>query len=109
MRSVILTMFALAAAARADVTIVVDRNMGDAAAYLPDASPVKWHLAHTSWFFETFVLDAHVAGYRLFEPSFRVLFNSYYNGIGDKHPRHQPVGILAKIVDCRRSTGLPGA
>src|SRR3989440_634762 len=62
---------------------------------MPDASPVKWHLAHTSWFFETFVLDAHLAGYRLFEPSFRVLFNSYYNGIGDKHPRPQR-GLLSR-------------
>ncbi|HUE38583.1 MAG TPA: DinB family protein, partial [Candidatus Binatia bacterium] len=54
---------------------------------MPDASPVKWHLAHTSWFFETFVLEAAVAGYRPFHPQFRVLFNSYYNAVGDRHPR----------------------
>ena len=54
---------------------------------MPDASPVKWHLAHTSWFFETFVLAPNVAGYRPFHPDFKALFNSYYNAVGDKHPR----------------------
>jgi len=54
---------------------------------MPDASPVKWHLAHTTWFFETFILEPHLPGYRAFDPAYRVLFNSYYNGIGDKHPR----------------------
>jgi len=56
---------------------------------MPDASPVKWHLAHTTWFFETFILERHEPGFRPFHPAFRVLFNSYYNGIGDKHPRPQ--------------------
>ena len=56
---------------------------------MPDASPVKWHLAHTSWFFETFLLDAALAGYRSYDPAFRILFNSYYNAVGDKHPRPQ--------------------
>jgi len=54
---------------------------------MPDASPVKWHLAHASWFFETFVLAPHQPGYRVFDPAYRVLFNSYYNAVGDKHPR----------------------
>ena len=62
---------------------------------MPDASPVKWHLAHTSWFFETFVLAAHVVGYRAFDPTFRTLFNSYYNAVGDKHPRPQR-GLLSR-------------
>jgi ergothioneine biosynthesis protein EgtB len=62
---------------------------------MPDASPVKWHLAHTSWFFETFLLDAALAGYRPYDPAFRVLFNSYYNAIGDKHPRPQR-GLISR-------------
>lgn len=56
---------------------------------MPDASPVKWHLAHTTWFFETFVLAPHLAGFRPFDAAFRVLFNSYYNGVGAQHPRPQ--------------------
>ena len=54
---------------------------------MPDASPVKWHLAHTTWFFETFILERFEPGFQPFHPAFRVLFNSYYNGVGDKHPR----------------------
>jgi ergothioneine biosynthesis protein EgtB len=54
---------------------------------MPDASPTKWHLAHTSWFFETFILGTRVAGYRPFHPRFAFLFNSYYNAAGDRHAR----------------------
>jgi ergothioneine biosynthesis protein EgtB len=50
----------------------------------PEASPAKWHLAHTSWFFETFILSSHLAGYRPFSSQFRDLFNSYYNAIGQQ-------------------------
>lgn len=50
----------------------------------PEASPVKWHLAHTSWFFETFILTPHLSGYRPLNPRFRDLFNSYYNAIGEQ-------------------------
>ena len=48
----------------------------------PEASPAKWHLAHTSWFFETFILSGHLKDYRPFHPQFRSLFNSYYNAVG---------------------------
>ncbi len=56
---------------------------------MPDASPTKWHLAHTTWFFETFVLRAHATGYRPFDPAFEYLFNSYYEAVGPRHPRPQ--------------------
>jgi ergothioneine biosynthesis protein EgtB len=62
---------------------------------MPDASPVKWHLAHTSWFFETFILCEHVTGYQPFNPAFRVLFNSYYHAVGDRHPRLER-GMLSR-------------
>ena len=62
---------------------------------MPDASPVKWHLAHTTWFFETFVLERFIRGYRHFDPRYRVLFNSYYNAAGDKHPRPDR-GLLSR-------------
>ncbi len=54
---------------------------------MPDASPAKWHLAHTTWFFETFLLRDHVPGYRLHDESWAYLFNSYYEGEGERHPR----------------------
>jgi ergothioneine biosynthesis protein EgtB len=56
---------------------------------MPDASPTKWHLAHTSWFFETFVLRPFAARYRPFDPAYEYLFNSYYEAVGPRHPRAQ--------------------
>ena len=62
---------------------------------MPDASPVKWHLAHTTWFFETFVLERALEDYRAFAPEFRVLFNSYYVTVGARHPRPER-GMLSR-------------
>ncbi|MEO8058896.1 MAG: ergothioneine biosynthesis protein EgtB [Burkholderiales bacterium] len=56
---------------------------------MPDASPTKWHLAHITWFFETFILERFEPAFKPFDASFRVLFNSYYQGVGEMHPRAQ--------------------
>jgi ergothioneine biosynthesis protein EgtB len=60
---------------------------------MPDASPTKWHLAHTTWFFETFILG--LANKAVFDPVYGFLFNSYYNALGDRHPRAQR-GLLTR-------------
>ena len=62
---------------------------------MADVSPPKWHLAHVSWFFETFVLKPFLPDYREFHPQFAVLFNSYYEGAGAMHPRPQR-GLLSR-------------
>jgi ergothioneine biosynthesis protein EgtB len=62
---------------------------------MPDASPTKWHRAHTTWFFETFVLVPHVRGYRVFDEAFGFMFNSYYESIGPHHPRPSR-GLLSR-------------
>jgi ergothioneine biosynthesis protein EgtB len=62
---------------------------------MPDASPVKWHLAHTTWFFETFVLARFAAAHRAFHPAYRFLFNSYYNAVGEQFARPQR-GMLSR-------------
>ena len=73
----------------------------------PDASPAKWHLAHTSWFFETFVLRDHVPGYVLHDERWPYLFNSYYEGEGERHARPRR-GMLSRpsldeVRDWRRA------
>ncbi len=62
---------------------------------MPDASPTKWHLAHTTWFFETVVLQPLARGYRVFDPQYHYLFNSYYESLGPRHPRPQR-GLLTR-------------
>ncbi|MBV9904998.1 MAG: ergothioneine biosynthesis protein EgtB [Alphaproteobacteria bacterium] len=62
---------------------------------MPDASPTKWHLAHTTWFFETVVLGKFAPGYRPFDERYAYLFNSYYEGLGPRHPRPRR-GMLSR-------------
>jgi ergothioneine biosynthesis protein EgtB len=84
---------------------------------MPDASPAKWHRAHVTWFFEQFVLLAHVPGYRVFDPAFGFLFNSYYEAVGPRHPRPsrglltrpsaERVGAYRRHVDAALGAALP--
>jgi len=88
---------------------------------MPDASPTKWHLAHTTWFFETFLLKPQLPDYRPFDPAYEYLFNSYYEAVGPRHPRPQRgmitrpgveeilayrrhvTGAMAELIDSNRS------
>ncbi len=62
---------------------------------MPDVSPTKWHLAHTSWFFETFILGPFNSGYEVFHPRYNYLFNSYYEAVGLRHERPKR-GLLSR-------------
>jgi ergothioneine biosynthesis protein EgtB len=72
---------------------------------MPDVSPTKWHRAHTTWFFETFLLIPGLADYRPFHPEYGYLFNSYYEGVGARYPRHDRGQLsrpgIAEIADYR--------
>jgi ergothioneine biosynthesis protein EgtB len=73
---------------------------------MPDVSPTKWHLAHTSWFFETFLLRPRLPGYRPLDERYAVLFNSYYVGAGDRHARpdrgHLSRPTVSEVLAYRR-------
>ncbi|MHB1582556.1 MAG: ergothioneine biosynthesis protein EgtB [Acidimicrobiales bacterium] len=73
---------------------------------MPDVSPTKWHRAHTTWFFETFLLQPSLAAYRPFHPAFGFLFNSYYEAVGRRHPRAARGQVtrpgVAEVADYRR-------
>jgi ergothioneine biosynthesis protein EgtB len=73
---------------------------------MDDVSPTKWHLAHVSWFFETFVLGPHAPGYEVFHPRYGYIFNSYYEGIGPRHARPRRGALtrppLADVMHYRR-------
>ena len=73
---------------------------------MPDASPAKWHRAHTTWFFETLVLARHAPGYEVFDAAYARLFNSYYEALGPRHPRAER-GLLTRptAVDVARYRG----
>jgi ergothioneine biosynthesis protein EgtB len=62
---------------------------------MPDVSPTKWHRAHTTWFFETFVLGRYLRGYAEFDPAYAFLFNSYYETVGPRHARPER-GLLSR-------------
>ena len=66
---------------------------------MPDASPTKWHLAHITWFFETFILERFEPAFQPFDAAYRVLFNSYYQGVGEMHPRGQRGLITRPTLD----------
>jgi ergothioneine biosynthesis protein EgtB len=74
---------------------------------MPDVSPTKWHRAHTTWFFETFLLGPHASGYEIVDPAYGYLFNSYYEGVGPRHARPQRGFLtrpgIAEITDYRRA------
>ncbi|MDR6833549.1 MULTISPECIES: ergothioneine biosynthesis protein EgtB [unclassified Sphingopyxis] len=85
-----------AATRRLSLDLVATLSDADTSAQsMPDASPAKWHLAHTTWFFETFILRDHVSGYRAFDDRYAYLFNSYYEAEGPRHARPQR-GLLTR-------------
>ena len=62
---------------------------------MPDVSPTKWHRAHITWFFETFLLLPHLDGYEAYDEAFQYLYNSYYESVGDRHPRAER-GVVSR-------------
>jgi len=104
-----------------DLSAAIAAPLSDADATIqphPDASPAKWHLAHTTWFFETFVLRDHVSGYRRYDERWSYLFNSYYEAEGARHARDRR-GMLSRpsldeilawraAVDEQIADALPG-
>ncbi len=89
-------------AAVRNLTLALAAPLSDADATvqsMPDASPTKWHMAHTTWFFETFVLRDHVAGYVLHDERFPFLFNSYYEAEGRRHARDRRGMVTRPAID----------
>ena len=87
---------AYAACRAASMALMAGLSEADATVQsMEDASPAKWHLGHTTWFFETFVLQPHRPGYQAFDARYGYLFNSYYETLGERHPRPQR-GLLTR-------------
>jgi ergothioneine biosynthesis protein EgtB len=70
---------------------------------MPDVSPTKWHLAHVTWFFETFLLSPELPGYQPFDPAYGYLFNSYYEQVGARHPRPERGLITRPSIETVRA------
>jgi ergothioneine biosynthesis protein EgtB len=74
---------------------------------MEDASPAKWHLAHTTWFYEVMLLKPFEQAFSFWNPQFAILFNSYYNGLGDKHPRNERSLLtrpsMSEVLDWREN------
>ena len=79
---------------------------------MEDASPSKWHLAHVTWFLECFILKPHLPGYDVFDEKYEYLFNSYYDTVGERHPRPRR-GMLTRptldeVMDFHHFSFSPG-
>jgi len=89
---------------QASVDLIASLSSEDACVQsMPDASPAKWHLAHITWFFETFLLEPLETNFTAYDPAFRELFNSYYNGIGKQFSRPDRGLITRPSLDDART------
>ena len=74
---------------------------------MPDVSPTKWHRAHVTWFFETFLLGEYADGYHVFDDTYTYIFNSYYEAVGARHPRPERGFLSRPGIDGHRALPRP--